>query len=276
MSYHINNEQKLNDIIFAHRNQAYGAYAIRSSYGETVLKSLSMMILSVGTLLGTAYYMSHKNDENKLFPLDNLKDSVYVIPVYFPPEEIIKPEENRIIESAAPASKPITNVLSTNISDSVSTEISDTTLNISANTQTSTEIPNLTDANALLNSSGTSKATVVTNTKSTGQIKGPLDVDTPPEFEGGLSALYNFLGTHLRYPEVASREAQEGKVYVRFVVDENGKVGDLNLLNTRGYGMDEEALRVVGLIPNFKSPAKVKGVPVKVYFQVPIRFKFRY
>jgi protein TonB len=276
MSYHIHNEQKLNDIIFANRNQAYGAYALRSSYGETVLKSLSMMIIGVGTLFGTAFYLSHKNDESKLFPFDQVKDSVYVIPVYFPPEEIIKPEENRIMEPPAPASKPLSAAISTNIKDSVRSENSDTSLTLISSTHTLAELTNTLNGISTLNNSVTVTNTLVTDTRPVGQVKGALEVDTQPEFEGGLPALYRFIGQHLKYPEIASREGQEGKVYVRFVVDENGKVGDLTLLNMLGYGMDEEALRVVGLIPKFKTPAKVKGVPVKVYYQLPIRFKYRY
>jgi len=51
MSYLINNQQKLNDIIFANRNKNYGAYAIRSSYGNTMLKSLSCVVGGLGALI---------------------------------------------------------------------------------------------------------------------------------------------------------------------------------------------------------------------------------
>jgi protein TonB len=64
-------------------------------------------------------------------------------------------------------------------------------------------------------------------------------------------------------------------VYVKFVVSERGKVEKVMLQNNLGYGLDDEAKRVVSIIPDFKSPAKVKGHPVKVYYQLPIRFKLR-
>ena len=60
-----------------------------------------------------------------------------------------------------------------------------------------------------------------------------------------------------------------------FVVDETGRVGTLSLLNNLGYGLDDEALRVVGMIPKFKSPAKANGEAVSVYFQLPIKFVSR-
>jgi protein TonB len=208
MSYLIDNAQKLNDIIFANRNKAYGAYAIRSSYGETVLKSLGMMIFGIGFIFGIAFYLSHKNDPNKLSSIVTIHDSVYVIPVYFPPEEIKKPEDQKITEPAAPPSKAMSSALSSNISDSLSVEKSDTSFNINKTTSSITVI----DPNG---NGTTSNTAAITNTASgnkvKAEIKGGFEVDTQPEFEGGLAALYRFIGSQLIYPEVASREGQEGK-----------------------------------------------------------------
>lgn len=275
MSYLINNQQKINDIIFAHRNKTYGAYLIRSTYGETVLKSLSIMILGLGSLLATVFYLNHKNDHNSLPGIVSFHDSTYVIPVYFPPEEIIKPEEIKIIEPPAAAAKTAITSLSTKIVDSTRFENSDTTLQSVRIQSITTEIKSDAAGNPTVNGSAVINNSVTTHTKSPGGIKSGLEIDTAPEFEGGLPALYRFISSHLKYPEIASREGQEGKVYVSFVVDENGNVGSLTLLNRVGFGMDEEALRVVSLLPKFKTPAKVKGEPVKVYYQLPIRFNYR-
>jgi protein TonB len=275
MSYLIDNAQKLNDIIFANRNRAYGAYAIRSGYGETVLKSLSMMILGVASLVAIAYFMNHKNDETKLMPMAELKDSVYVIPVYLNPEEPKPIEEKTIAEPPAPAVKTDITVLSTNINDSVHEEVTDTTQQLNAVTTATNEVRTDVDGTAKNSPSLAAKNSTAGANKPPGGVKGMLEVDSPPEFEGGLAALNKFIASQLRYPEIASREGQEGKVYIRFVVDETGKVCDLMLMNRAGFGMDEEALRVVSLIPKFKSPAKVQGEAVKAYYQVPIRFHYR-
>ena len=74
MSYFLNNQQRLNDVIFSGRNKEYGAYAIRSSYGNTVFKSLSIVVFSFGSLMSLAFYFSNRNtppDEKTVFPFEN-------------------------------------------------------------------------------------------------------------------------------------------------------------------------------------------------------------
>lgn len=270
MTY-LNNQQKFNDVVFANRNKAYGAYAIRSAYGETIFKSLAIMILTVGSFFTAAYSYSHREQALALVDMPQTIDSVYSIPVYLPPEEKVVPD----IETPKTPVKPMISAISTNISDSIVVEISDT-LKTDLVISVQHSGAGNDSVNAVIEgSSGTGTNTIQNPSVTSTGIKGFLEVDSPPEFEGGLKALNKFIAVHLRYPERASEAAQQGKVYVRFVVDENGYVSNLELLNNIGYGMDEEALRVVALIPKFKSPAKVKGVPVKTYFQVPIRFNYR-
>ena len=62
MSYLVNNQQNLNEVIFANRNKSYGAYVIRSAYGNTIVKSLSIMILGFGTFMSLAFYFSNRNN----------------------------------------------------------------------------------------------------------------------------------------------------------------------------------------------------------------------
>lgn len=270
MNLSINNAQKLNDIIFAGRNQAYGAYALRSSYGHTVFKSILLMMLGVGTLSSLAFYMNRHNP-----PPQDLQgqvitpDSVLVIPFSNQKDE---PDSEKK-EPAAGKEKPQTPQATLIADTGLTTETTDTTYagNEAVNTLTATNG----DANT---GGGDGK----TKPGFSGGIPGIPDtittvnelfeIESYPEFEGGLNALYRFLVRHLKYPEAASESNKEGTVFVKFVVDETGQVGALKVLNPLGYGMDEEALRVVSMIPKFKSPAKIKNRAVKVYYQLPIRF----
>lgn len=273
MSHLINNQQKMNDVIFADRNKAYGAYVLRSSYGNTVLKSLSFMILGVSSVLSVAFYLSNKNNkEPDMAGQVFVHDSIYVIQFKAKEEEPKQPEQKQE-ESTPPESKTSSSSASVTVVDNTTVEKTDSIQNVSVSTNTATT----TDLAAIPTGKGTG-STVVTNTTSgnpLGGVKTTIEVDSEPVFEGGLSALYRFVGSHLRYPEAALDAGKEGTVYVKFVVDETGKVGNLSLLNNSGYGMDDEALRVVALIPKFKSPAKIKGEAVKVYYQLPIRFRYK-
>ena len=97
-------------------------------------------------------------------------------------------------------------------------------------------------------------------------------VEQMPEFPGGPAALLQYLNKHIKYPETAQEEALEGKVYVKFVVNEDGTISDAKVQKPVGNGFDEEALRVVSEMPAWK-PGKQNGRAVNVYFQLPVVFK---
>src|SRR5690606_2509820 len=81
-----------------------------------------------------------------------------------------------------------------------------------------------------------------------------------------------FLSKNLRYPELAKENNIQGRVTVRFVVDEEGKVSDVTVVRGIGGGCDEEAKRVVMKMPKWK-PGKQNGKAVKVYYTLPISFR---
>lgn len=96
-------------------------------------------------------------------------------------------------------------------------------------------------------------------------------VDEPAEFPGGERALYNFISSHVQYPIIAQENGIQGKVYVRFVVDENGNVNDTEIIRPVDPSLDAEALRVIGSLPQFK-PGVQAGRNVKVYYTAVINF----
>ena len=97
-------------------------------------------------------------------------------------------------------------------------------------------------------------------------------VEDQPEFPGGISAFYKFVGKTMKYPKQARRMGIEGKVYVRFIVDKDGSVTNVEAVKGIGAGCDEEAVRVLKSSPKFK-PGKQRGRPVKVRMMIPIIYK---
>jgi TonB family protein len=96
-------------------------------------------------------------------------------------------------------------------------------------------------------------------------------VETPAQFLGGMSALYEFIGSQLHYPSEARLNNIQGRVYVQFVVDENGKVEETVVVRGISKECDDEVIRVMNLVPNF-IPAKQKGRNVKQRMVIPIIF----
>jgi len=95
-----------------------------------------------------------------------------------------------------------------------------------------------------------------------------------PQFPGGLDAMLNFLGRNIKYPALARRRGVTGQVFIRYYINKKGKVRRPYVIRSIGGGCDEEALRVIQLMPDWK-PGTVFGKPVPVLFNQPVRFTIK-
>ena len=101
-----------------------------------------------------------------------------------------------------------------------------------------------------------------------------LVVEEMPVFSGGEKALLSFIANNIKYPEVALKNRIQGNVYVSFVIDTMGAVTKVKLFRGIGGGCDEEALRVIQMLPNF-SPGKQRGRKVNVYYNIYVKFNLK-
>jgi len=100
-------------------------------------------------------------------------------------------------------------------------------------------------------------------------------VDIMPAFPGGDFALRQFIASTVKYPKEAQDKGQEGRVYIKFVVDEEGEVIGAKVVKSDGFdSIDKEALRVVNAMPLWQ-PGQHSGKNVKVSYVVPINFVLR-
>jgi TonB family protein len=91
-------------------------------------------------------------------------------------------------------------------------------------------------------------------------------------YKKGMPGLYKMIGKTLRYPAHARRMGIEGKVFVEFVVEEDGKVRDVKVLKGPHETLNEEAARVIRMMNDW-TPGKVKGKPVAQKIVLPVAFK---
>jgi periplasmic protein TonB len=100
-------------------------------------------------------------------------------------------------------------------------------------------------------------------------------VEEQPSFPGGEAALFKYLYDNLKYPPIARENGIVGTIYVNFVVDKDGKVKDPKIIRGGlGGGLEEEALRVVRTMPDWK-PGRQNGHSVAVYCNLPIKFTLK-
>ena len=97
-------------------------------------------------------------------------------------------------------------------------------------------------------------------------------VDKMPEYPGGEKALFGFMNETVNYPKDAIKKKEQGKVTVQFVVGRAGRVENAKVLKGVSPSLDNEALRVIGLLPDW-NPGEVNGVKVPVYQIIPVVFK---
>lgn len=96
-------------------------------------------------------------------------------------------------------------------------------------------------------------------------------IEVMPEFPGKEAGLLQYIKSNLKYPKEAAKKHLEGIVYVSFVVYKDGKVRDSKILKGIGAGCDEEALRLINAMPDWK-PGTQNGKPVAVQYNLPIKF----
>lgn len=274
MSYFINNQQKVNELIFANRNKNYGAYVLRNDYGYTLFFALFITATGIGGIMAMAYCFSNHVDTIKPNHAGQVlkNEKIYTITFDQKTIEERKSNNNKVIPSKINPNpqKSITNNVV--VKDTLPNNITEANIAPFGTTTKSVSTNNAGNDNGEGNQATSGKDGSTLAKIDQKKIQKDIDVDSPPEFEGGLSALYKFISQNLHYPPEAVEEGRGGTVYVNFVVDESGKIEQVSLLNKKGFGLDQEALRAVSMLPNFKTPAKVKGEAVKVYFQLPIKF----
>ena len=93
-----------------------------------------------------------------------------------------------------------------------------------------------------------------------------------PVFPGGEDAMRGFLSKQLHFPDICRQNEIEGTVYLTFVVDKDGSIGDIQVLRGVNRYLNEEAIRVVKYMPRW-SPGLQNDKPVRVQLNLPVKFK---
>lgn len=265
------------NLVFKNKNQAYGAYALRSESGKTSMRAL-FFGSAVFILLFTApkLYSLFEKKEVDVEPINNEK----VIDIILPPkveqpkikEELVLPKADPIekkIKTVKPMSRPTPVDDAPAFTPPTVEDMNHAAVGPVTQTGLETDLGTVPSAGA---GNGTGPGTTPgEGTGSGDEIYNFRDIEAYPEFEGGMKAFYKFIQKNLRYPASALDQEKQGKVFISFVVERDGAISDVKVLKGVGYGMDEEASRVIKKSPNWK-PGKQNGKTVRVRFNMPITF----
>ena len=99
-----------------------------------------------------------------------------------------------------------------------------------------------------------------------------VKVEKDAVFPGGEAAMFKWIADRIKYPEECKANGIQGRVYVQFVVNEDGSLSDAKILRSPDKALSQEAIRIVKAMPKWK-PAQNKGKVVRSYFRLPFSFK---
>ena len=97
-------------------------------------------------------------------------------------------------------------------------------------------------------------------------------VEENPQVPGGEEALYKWLSSNIRYPEICREQGVQGRVIVAFVVNKDGSIVDVKVVRSQDQHLSDEAVRVVKTMPKWK-PARQGNKPVRARFNLPVMFR---
>lgn len=96
------------------------------------------------------------------------------------------------------------------------------------------------------------------------------EIAVKPTYPGGMKAFYHYIGHEYVYPQADKRLGTEGRIFLRFVIDKNGKVTDVKVLKGINERMDAEAIRIMKICKDW-IPGRVGDKNVAIRFNLPLR-----
>jgi periplasmic protein TonB len=252
------------DLIFDERNKEYGAYELRKTYGKritialTITGTIALLILAGSVLAGNM-----KTEERNYLGREViiLKD----LPEEKTPE---KPPEEKLPEPKPVKTEMFTTIkiVDTEVPDPPPTQEDLTIAKIDVFKQEGEDYKEVADPKPIDDGKG------IIDPKKNAESDEPLTiVEVPAKFIGNWE---RFLRNNLNAQTPVDNDAPPGRysVEIQFVVDKEGNVSDIKTLSNVGYGMEQEAVRVLKKATKWE-PAIQNGYKAKAYHRQVITFE---
>jgi len=266
------------DLVFAGRNQAYGAYQLRKGTGKrNVISIIAVVVLVLLCQIGLSLKKAADAEARKraamtevveLSKLEQPKKKAEVKQqkkIQVEPEKVVERVKSSI-KFTAPVIKKDNEVkpeeeLKTQ-DELMNTKTAIGAIDVKGNDDKGGEVLKLKEA--------------VAQPEPKPEVENKVFdvVEQMPSFPGGNAALMKYLSENVRYPVVAQENGVQGRVVVSFVVEKDGHITDVKVVRSVDPSLDKEAARVVKSMPSW-IPGKQNGSAVRVKYNVPVSFKLQ-
>lgn len=266
MVHRSESELTLDNILFENRNKSYGAYYIRNIYNSHLKKAMI-----IGAVIFSAALISPKIA--KLFEGEPVKEEEFKI------TEVILAEPPPIDPKTTPPPPPPKveqpkppQIASTEFLPPKILEDEKVIEEKEPPTQVEMKESNPGEVTQVGESENLNEVIVAGNGNA--EVGDPnqilVYVGEPSVFQGDY---IKFLRKNLKYPTGARDKKIQGKVFLKFVIEPDGSISDIQVVKGLGHGLDQEAIRVVKLMNKQWTPGKNNGVPARVWKNLHIDFK---
>ncbi len=273
------------DVIFEGKNKEFGAYELRRQSDKRHNRAVIFVLIGLILVLIGGYfwgmYSDYRREQRELELQAQLEQQLADIAA----AEAEDPEEVEEVPQAVEEPQR-----EEALPEEILNTIKDTEISIAADEEVTEDITSKDDvaestaaAGSATFDQGTDDLNVVREHKEEIIVEEKHEpvkeeiftaVEQMPQFPGGEGELLKYISTHIKYPTMAAENNIQGRVVVKFVVQKDGKVGEVVVLRGKDPDLDKEAVRVVKTLPNF-IPGKMNGQAVSVWYTLPINFKLQ-
>ena len=246
---------QLDEIVFSNRNKEYGAYALRRAYRRFVNRSMlfAIVIMLAVVLIPFFIWKQTATAGEETTVTSEMMDMATNKKEDAPPPPPPPPEQ--VMEQKAKFTAPVVTMDTTEVVEISQDDLNQSTVNVNVSTD-----------DVVVEDDGSDD--IIEEVIATPVF---TVVEEMPSFPGDDESRVRLLTENIKYPQMAKESGIQGTVYVTFVIDERGRVADVKVLRGIGGGCDEEAIRVVKMMPPWNA-GKQSGKPVRVQFNMPIKF----
>lgn len=257
------------DVIFAGRNQAYGAYNLRKISAAVTTRSLIIAVLIFSAALSAPIILKYVDTGEKVDDTNKIIETEVVLseppPVDEktpPPPPPVEPPPPRVDQVRMP---PPVVVPAEKVRDEEPPTVEELK-KADPGPKTIAGDPNA-DISIDMPVGEGPIGQEITEDSGSNQIFKAVEVQPQPP--GGMESFMKYIGNNYQYPSQAIEQGVSGRVILTFVVERDGSLTDIKIVRDLKYGTGDEAIRVLKKAPKWK-PGVQNGRPVRVQYTLPI------
>ncbi|MFV8368063.1 energy transducer TonB [Flavobacterium sp. LB2R40] len=258
------------NLVFQDRNKEYGAYQLRQESTKICLKALFMGLLFSATIFSIPALINYfGQDSSTTIEIPEFKNTIVQLSDIVPnqleetPKKLL-PEIKKQITKIPFKNDQLVNpiiVQASQVNPDSAKNTDNTIAKFTTTDGTTTGVVNTSPSSST--NIGTTNTIDTENT-----IVNSISLDKLPEFPGGITKFYNFVGTNFEKQEIEGSGSI--RVFVSFVIERDGSMTDIQVKKDPGYGLGKEAVRVLKSLKTKWSPGMIDGKAVRTAYNLPI------